>query len=160
MAVLAFSFKALGEEATSIDSMRSDQTSQLSLLQGLSFFCHVGGENNSITTGCLGDKISGTNTEKEGVERPGGRKTGLVHALHPYPVPSGFCFPQVLPERNDGKSCQDPADKLHSLSTIQGACGLGVGWSQTAEEIQPQRTPSSLPSLFSTRQSAPAEATL
>lgn len=47
LAVLAFSSKALGEEAASTDSLGPDQKSQLSLLQGLSFFCHVGGESTA-----------------------------------------------------------------------------------------------------------------
>lgn len=98
---------------------------------------------HSITTGCLGDKISGTNTEKGGTERPGGRKTGLAHTLYPYPVTSGFYFPEVLPKRNDRKFCKTQQTKLHILSMIQGACGLGVGSTQTAEEVQPPGMPGS-----------------
>lgn len=41
------------------------------------------------------------------------------------------------------ESLARPADKLPIVSMIQGACGLGVGWAQTAEEVQPPRTPGS-----------------
>lgn len=97
------------------------------LTAGPELFLPCGWGKHSITTGCLGDKISGTNTEKGGIERPGGRKTGLAHTLYPYPVTQGFCFPEVLPKRNDRKFCKTQQTKLHYLIHDPGSLWLGSG---------------------------------